>query len=198
MGIISGIIVILRLLSKLVTTSTFGLDDLFVVTTLVVGIPSTVIVIRGLIPNGIGTDVWTIPFDKIYSFAFYFYLIEVIYFALIALLKLSFLFFYLRIFPGTRIRQLIWGTIILNTIYGIVFIFIGIFQCVPISYYWTNWDKEHQGKCVSINALAWSNAAISIALDIWMIALPISQVVTLNLHWKRKVGVALMFGVGTL
>ena len=30
------------------------------------------------------------------------------------------LFFYLRVFPGTSIRQLIWGTIILDILYGII------------------------------------------------------------------------------
>jgi hypothetical protein len=46
--------------------------------------------------------------------------------------------------------------------------------------------------------LGWANAATSIALDIWMIGLPMSQVLKLNLHWKKKVGVGMMFSVGTL
>jgi hypothetical protein len=49
-----------------------------------------------------------------------------------------------------------------------------------------------------VNGLAWSNAAISIVLDGWMLALPISQLFGLQLHWKKKIGVAMMFVVGTL
>jgi hypothetical protein len=49
-----------------------------------------------------------------------------------------------------------------------------------------------------VNALGWSNAAISIVLDAWMLGLPMSQVVKLKLHWKKKIGVAMMFVVGTL
>lgn len=46
--------------------------------------------------------------------------------------------------------------------------------------------------------MAFANAGISIALDAWMLALALSQIIPINLHWKKKVGVALMFGVGTL
>lgn len=180
------------------TGSTIGLDDYFIGITLMSGIPNSVLAVVGLVYHGIGKDVWTIPFDEIYTFAYYLYVMEIVYFALVALLKLSLLFFYLRIFPGTRLRQLIWGTIILNSVYGVVFVFVGIFQCRPIAHYWKHWDGEDRGTCINVNALAWSNAAISIALDVWMLALPMSQIVKLNLHWKKKVGVGLMFGVGTL
>lgn len=180
------------------TRSTFGLDDYSIGVTLLVGIPNSILASVGLIQNGLGQDIWKVPFDTIYKFAYALYVMEVIYFALVALLKMSLLFFYLRIFPASRLRQLIWGTIIFNAIFGIVFVFVGIFQCKPISHYWRHWDGEDKGTCVNVNALAWANAAISIALDVWMIALPMSQVVKLNLHWKKKVGVGMMFGVGTL
>jgi hypothetical protein len=31
-----------------------------------------------------------------------------------------------------------------------------------------------------------------------MLAIPLAQLKTLNLHWKKKIGVGLMFCVGTL
>jgi hypothetical protein len=46
--------------------------------------------------------------------------------------------------------------------------------------------------------LVWANAASSIVLDLWMLVLPLSQLRVLQLHWKKKVGVALMFSVGVL
>jgi hypothetical protein len=154
--------------------------------------------VRATIPNGLGKDIWTVPFNQITAFVHAFYAMEVLYFLQVALLKLSLLFFYLRVFPGPKIRRLIWCTIICDILFGLVFIITGIFQCRPISYYWNSWDGEHEGKCVDINALAWANAGISIMLDAWMLGLPMSQVIYLNLHWKKKVGVALMFIVGTL
>lgn len=196
-GSISGGVIIFRLVSKYISNAEFGLDDYFVVITLVSGIPSSILTVRATIPNGLGKDIWTVPFNQITAFVHAFYAMEVLYFLQVALLKLSLLFFYLRVFPGPKIRRFIWGTIIFDILFGLVFILTGIFQCRPISYYWNSWDGEHEGKCVDINALAWANAGISILLDAWMLGLPMSQVIYLNLHWKKKVGVALMFIVGT-
>lgn len=39
---------------------------------------------------------------------------------------------------------------------------------------------------------------MSIALDVWMLAIPLWQLRGLKLHWKKKIGVAAMFIVGTL
>lgn len=188
----------LRSCSKFLIHSEFGLDDYFIAITLAVGIPSSVLTVHGLTSNGLGRDIWTVTFEQITDFIRVFYVIEILYFAEVALLKLSLLFFYLRIFPGAKIRKLIWGTIAFDILFGVVFVFVGIFQCQPINFYWENWDGEHVGKCFDVNAIGWANAVISILLDGWMLALPISQVVRLNLHWKKKVSVAMMFTVGTL
>ncbi len=197
-GTISGAIVVLRFFSRFVTNVELGLDDYFIGITLATGIPSTVITVHGSISNGLGRDIWTLTPQQITGFIHTFYAMEILYFAQVALLKLSLLFFYLRIFPGTKVRQLLWATIIFDVLFGVVFVFIAIFQCQPISYYWTSWDGEHKGTCLNINGLGWSNAAISILLDAWMLGLPLSQLVSLQLHWKKKIQVALMFIVGTL
>jgi hypothetical protein len=123
---------------------------------------------------------------------------EVLYFSQVATIKLSLLCFYLRIFPKKNIKRIILGTIGVDVLYGIIFVFLGIFQCSPVSFFWTKWDEAHQGKCFHNNAMAWANACISIILDFWMLALPISQIIGLQLHWKKKLGVAMMFTVGTL
>jgi hypothetical protein len=123
---------------------------------------------------------------------------EILYFLQVPMLKLTLLAFYLRIFPGVEIRRLLWGTGALCIMYCVAFVFAAIFQCTPVDYYWNQWWGRHEGRCVDINALGWSNAAVSIALDFWMLAIPLSQLRHLSLHWKKKVGVALMFCVGTL
>ncbi len=51
---------------------------------------------------------------------------------------------------------------------------------------------------MNVDLLAWINAAVSIAVDIWMLAIPMSQLWGLQLPWKKKTGVAMMFGLGVL
>ncbi|WZH50398.1 CFEM domain-containing protein [Fusarium acuminatum] len=192
--------------------SDFGLDDLFTVLSFCCCVPSVAMTIQGTASHGLGRDIWTLDFDGITAFGFFFYLVGVFYFPLVSLLKMAVLFFYLRIFLGLA-HKLLWGTIIFNAVYGIIFTFLGVFQCTPISYFWTKWDGEHEGTwyiklprtplsssdifSLNINAITWANAAISIALDIWMLAIPLGCLRSLKLHWKKKIGVAAMFIVGT-
>jgi len=129
--------------------------------------PSIVLTIHGIISNGLGRDIWTLTPTKITNFLHVFFGVEALYFAQVAELKLSLLFFYLRIFPGVKVRRLIWGTIIFDLCFGSIFVLLTIFQCKPIDYYWHSWDGEHVGTCLNTNALGWSNAAISITLDGW-------------------------------
>ncbi|KAF6809471.1 CFEM domain-containing protein [Colletotrichum musicola] len=199
MGCLSGVFVVLRLVHKVFATmGDLGMDDWFILITLGSGIPGTVINTHGFATNGLGKDIWTVPFDKITNFGYWFFVMEPMYFAQVTLLKMSLLFFYMRIFSHNKLcKKLIWGTIAFNAVFGVTFIFVAIFQCQPISFYWTKWDLEHTGTCLDINGIAWANAGISIVLDFWMLALPLSQVKGLNLHWKKKIGVAMMFVVGT-
>jgi len=195
-GVTSGVAVVLRFYSRWTSAQEFWYDDYSIVAVMVLGIPSSVMNVQGLTYNGLGLDIWRVGFRQITDFIHVFFAMELLYFSQIGAVKLSILFFYLRLFPGPNIRKWIWGTIIFNTIFTLLFILIGLFQCAPIRFYWKRWDNEHKGKCMDINALGWANAGISIALDIWMLALPMTQLVNLNLHWKKKLSVAAMFGVG--
>jgi hypothetical protein len=96
-----------------------------------------------------------------------------------------------------EVQRLLWGTVAFTLIWGIVYVIVAIFQCKPISYFWTHWDGMHEGSCLNINAITSSNAAISIVLDLWSLGIPLWQLRRLQLHWKKKVGVGLMFAVGT-
>jgi len=199
LGVVTAVCALLRIFYKAIfSVGELGWDDYSVLAALIAGVPSVVIIDRGIVPNGLGKDVWTVPFDNITNFVRYLYALEVLYFLQIALLKLTLLFFFLRIFPKPLIRRLLWATVAFNVLWGFAFVVTAIFQCQPISFYWTSWDKERPGKCVNINALAWTNAIVSIVMDIWMLALPLYEVFQLQLTWRKKVSVAMMFFVGTL
>lgn len=198
LGVISICIVALRLGFKLLTTHELMSDD-YVVCFLILVITASVLVTHyGTTPNGVGRDIWTLTPTMITNFLYFFYVMAILYFAEVMLVKLCLLLFYLRIFPGKLVRRLLWATVVFDVLFGVIFLLVAIFQCSPISFFWQSWDGEQQGTCLNMNAIAWSNAGISIALDLWMLAIPLSQLRTLRLHWKKKIGVALMFCVGTV
>lgn len=201
LGIVTGLFVLQRFGFKLVSRLDLHLDDWFTLLTTVVGVPATVINRYGLAPNGIGRDIWTLTDEQVTNFGRFFYVMEIIYFAQVALLKLALLFFYIRIFSSTAVtvRVLLWATTACTAAYGLAFVLAATFQCSPISYFWDRWDAPPgSGRCASINAIAWSNAGISIALDVWMLAIPISQLKKLRLSWRKKAGASIMFCTGAL
>lgn len=194
---IIGFSVLQRIASKLYWKLGLGIDDYIIfLTTLLLTAPSLVINVHGLVANGMGRDIWTLPFDRITRFGSFFQAMAVLYFSQITMIKLTMLFFLLRVFPTPGVRRVLYGTIAFNAVFGLVFVLVAIFQCLPVGYLAVRWDGEHEGKCLNIHAITSSNAAISIAVDAWMLAIPLSQLRSLNLDWRRKVGVALMFCVG--
>lgn len=115
-----------------------------------------------------------------------------------ALVQLSFLAFYLRIFPSKGFRRLVFCLIGLSIGFGISNTFTMIFQCTPVSYFWNGWSGEYQGYCVDINAYAWYKAAMQIVIDLTIIALPIWPLWHVSLNIKKKVQLLLMFCTGFL
>ncbi|KAG8412792.1 hypothetical protein J3458_013227 [Metarhizium acridum] len=201
LGTIAVLFVVVRLIFKQFFAANMGLaaDDKVILVTLAIRISCIVINVKGLAAHGLGKDTWTLPSHELTSFAEYLYIMEVLYLAELSLIKLSLSLFYVRIFPGTTIRRLLWATVIINLLYGTTFVITAIFQCTPIAYFWTQYDEERAtARCININAFGWANAAISVALDMWMISMPLSQIPKLRLHWTKKFGVSIMFFLGAL
>ncbi|KAH6687836.1 putative PTH11-type G-protein coupled receptor protein [Plectosphaerella plurivora] len=194
---LTTVIVFARLIYKYLSPLRLGLDDLFAFLAYLAVLPSFAINLAGLIPAGIGRDIWTLTPSQIDAFGFWFYIVEPLYFIQMGLVKMAILFFFLRIFETSGLEPLLWATVAFNAANTIAFLFPGIFQCTPISYYWYRWQGTYEGTCININAVAWANAIISIVLDLWMLGLPLSKIQSLNLHWWKKMAAGLMFCVGT-
>lgn len=57
--------------------------------------------------------------------------------------RIAFTLFYLRIFTSPGARRVIYFTLAVNVSLAIAFIFVLLFSCTPVSYYWTKWDGFH-------------------------------------------------------
>lgn len=129
-----------------------------------------------------------------------FYVDETLYLALLTATKISILLFYLRIFPNTRFYIAAYTTIGLVLATGVAFILAQILQCLPIRY---NWDRlqddpylEANHKCADVLLLVESAAIASIVLDGLVLVLPLPVLARLQVDWRRKQAILLMFGVG--
>ncbi|KAJ4393561.1 hypothetical protein N0V93_002773 [Gnomoniopsis smithogilvyi] len=202
--VITGVIIslqtvffVLRMLCRAVRIAPWGWDD----TTIVVAFIFTTsfAAASGIESHyGMGRNVWTVPPDDIDQFLKVFFAFEAIYAFVLGVIKISICFLYLRIFPGHRFRVVVWATQVFNIALVFAFIVADVLQCRPLSYFWQGWDGEHEGYCLNLTAFVYSHAALNIALDVWMLALPASQIWQLNMNMKKKVGVIAMFGFGVL
>lgn len=159
---------------------------------------------------GLGKDIWFIPFDDITELLHVclpptlatnltrqlYFTVECLYVASIALTKISMLLLYLRLFPGDQLRLAVKMVLAFTTAWGIAILFANVFACSPISYFWTQWDGEHKGECVNNDQLLWAHALINIVLDAVIIALPMPTLFKLNMNWRKKAGVIVMFAIG--
>ena len=127
------------------------------------------------------------------------------YLLTIGLTKASILLFYLRLFgtPGTRpgLRKLLYTTQILVTVWLIASIIPGIHRCRPIDDMWNPLifsGPDVRKHCIDENAYYVSTSVFNVALDFWILVLPLSIVWTLQLSRRRKIGLIAIFLLGVL
>ncbi|KAK0380109.1 CFEM domain-containing protein [Colletotrichum limetticola] len=182
--IITAVFVLARMLSKFLRLSTWGPDDF----TLILGY------------LGIGRDIWTLSYDEITRFMQVFFAFEVIYTLSISALKASILFFYIRVFSmvSRTFSLVLWLTQTFNFLFCLAFTVANLNQCRPFSNAWEAWDGRHPGYCINVYAMFIAHAAINIALDVWMLGLPVTQVLWLNLRKRQKVEIVVMFSLGVV
>ncbi|KAL0944584.1 CFEM domain-containing protein [Colletotrichum truncatum] len=173
---------------------------------------------------GIGRDVWSLTAEEITRFMQVrppsqpriindspiidgllnsykvFFAFEIIYTLGVGALKASILFFYIRVFKfvSNTLTAVLWSTQAFNIINCIAFTIANLNQCKPFSYAWEGWDGQHVGYCVNTAAILIAHAAINIAMDLWMLALPITQILWLNLRKRQKLEIFCMFGLGII
>lgn len=60
------------------------------------------------------------------------------------------------------------------------------------------WDQSIDSKCININILSYASGAISVVLDLIILGLPIPALLGLHMNTRKKIGLVLMFSVGTM
>ena len=128
-----------------------------------------------------------------------------LYLLTISLTKASILLFYLRLFgtPGTRpvLRKLLYTTQVLVVVWLIASIIPGIFRCHPIDDMWNPLifsGPDVRDHCIDENAYYVSTSVFNVALDFWILVLPLSIVWRLQLSRGRKAGLIAIFLLGVL
>lgn len=135
------------------------------------------------------------------------YALQIIYTIMIHITKLSILNFYLQFFPFTvfpRMRTAIYATMAFTVAMCLSFSMAVTFQCTPVDSYWNKFNENISPAematwtCIDLSAYGYAGSALQIALDLWLMALPMPELLRLSLPIRKKLAVCFMFAVGSL
>lgn len=111
-------------------------------------------------------------------------------------IRMSVLFFYLRVFSYPTFRKLVYAMMGLTTACTISFIAGSLMRCRPLEY---NWNKSLPGgHCGDVRMFIYFNAASSVILDLMIWALPIPILLGLGFNKRKKYALYFVFSVGLL
>ncbi|KAI0812128.1 hypothetical protein GGR55DRAFT_640494 [Xylaria sp. FL0064] len=126
----------------------------------------------------------------------YFSIASWVYLILTACVKLTFLFFYRRVFTTRTIRRyFIDSAIVFITLLNLALLIATVFECTPVQ---REWNPLIPGHCFNPVILPYFSGISSSATDIYVLVLPITLLWGLNMNMQRKLRLTAIFSLGIL
>lgn len=121
---------------------------------------------------------------------------ELIYIALVTLLKCVFLLFYARVFsPTVKMKWLTRFGMSSCVIFYTAVLIRSIFVCNPIRKIWI---PREPGSCLNVVILPYATGFFNLASDLYILILPMPFLWNLKMKMNRKLRIMAIFGVGIL
>lgn len=121
-----------------------GLDDCFILAAMAGLGANTGVMVYGALANGLGKDIMTLTPEQMTKTLMHLYSYVILYLATTALIKLSIVAFYLRIFPSRKTKIVFKATIVFVSLWGTAYALVAAFHCSPVQGFWTLWDGLHE------------------------------------------------------
>ncbi|KAH8844263.1 hypothetical protein MCOR02_009051 [Pyricularia oryzae] len=182
-----------RVYTRLVILRTFGPDDYAAVLSLFFTFACG-LVIGMMVRHGSGKHVWTLQPSDIEAYLIEFYLSIVFYNASIMATKAAFLLQYYRVLAVNRgMKRIYLGFLILIAAWCFGFVLVAIFQCSPISDFWSSAPTRN---CLP-NMPYWKVQGVShIITDILVFTLPLPALYQLHINGTQKLVLMGIFSLG--
>ncbi|KAI9686303.1 MAG: hypothetical protein M1820_010659 [Bogoriella megaspora] len=194
---ITCITIVLRLLARKMKRLQLGPDDYLIILGAIFTIATAVLFVPA-VHNGAGRHLLTLEPNQIVSYFKIIYAAWQVYGLALTFIKLSVLFFYLRIFGtssnrGFRIRIIIVGALAIGWLFAANA--VAAFQCDPIKKYWL---VLIPGKCLNPLRCVVAMHSINLGLDIIILALPVAEIWRTQMSTWKKFLVGGIFMLGGL
>ncbi|WAO86599.1 Hypothetical protein NCS54_00387900 [Fusarium falciforme] len=194
--VLSFLFIAQRLYVKFFLTGGVQVDDVLLIFSYVLAV-ATIALCLHMFATGVGgVHAWEISVTQFNAYLMDVYLAAFIYILCGSLSKLALLIFYLRLSPQRWFRIATWSTIVFISGYTVGIFFACIFSCKPIA---MSWDVTiTDGVCINRPSLYIATAVANIISDVILFFLPIPMVIKLQIPPRQKIGLVIIFGIGSL
>lgn len=192
---ISFISVALRVWVRARIIKAFGWDDFFMVLALLFHVMFATCAIGG-IHYGTGRHMSELSDENILKAMRYWWFCYVAYCWAMIMIKVSIGLFLLRITIHKIQRWIVFIVMGLTVLTGLVFFFVTLLQCTPISFFWDKFSQT--GSCVNVDiiiALTFLYSVVSVICDFAFAILPVFLVWDLNMSFNTRLVLAPILGM---
>ncbi|CAN8106073.1 unnamed protein product [Discula destructiva] len=186
---------IMRVWSMLVRSTRLGYDD--------VSITIAFILLLCFVPilclidyYGFYANVYTGTVHNLDKSSICFFVFKVFYALAMGWTKIAIVFLYFRILEGRKSRFILWATQAAILLVMCSFIIALGNACKPIWAYWAFSFDVANATCLDLWDWGGYYTGLNLALDIWMIVVPVYTISKLKMDKKAKMGVIAMFCLG--
>lgn len=120
---------------------------------------------------------------------------QIVYNPAVVAIKSSILLLYRRLFPGRRLKIILWcvGGFVVS--YSIAQSLVEVFQCSPVN---ALWNPQVKGKCIDLDDELLVSSALNVSTDVLILVIPLPILWRLQISMERKVQLIGIFLLGGL
>ncbi|KAI0404065.1 hypothetical protein F4802DRAFT_263231 [Xylaria palmicola] len=196
--IVSVLTFSLRIYTRVVLVKAWGLDDWFMLFATIFFILYVSSSVTG-VHYGTGRHYSDLSDENIEQAMMFWWFCYVWYCLAMIASKISIGVFLIRLTISRLHHYIIYVVMTLTVASGIVFFFVTLFQCHPVSFFW---DKDIEGgTCIGgdiIAALTYLYSALSVICDFTFAILPIFLVFSLQIDKRTKIALIPILSIGTV
>ncbi|KAK0656407.1 hypothetical protein B0T16DRAFT_320223 [Cercophora newfieldiana] len=196
--IVNWLFYTLRMLVKVVLIKSVTLDDWLMSSAILIFTAHGTITLWGIVEASIEGAVDYVRGENVALHSWF--LCELLYPLLSALIRSSIAVFLLRIARDKLHRAVIYGCIAVTWALSAVYFFILLFQCWPVSHFYEQ-VLGQDGTCMNQNVVPTATLAhsiISALIDIVLALLPVAVLWNVRLNKRTKTGIAALLSLGVL
>ncbi|PPJ50472.1 hypothetical protein CBER1_06767 [Cercospora berteroae] len=185
-----------RIYTKAFLAHLFGIDDVFLLLSWAMSMIVQIIIVWMKTNGLMGMHIWDTSIQDLKTIVRITTVCSILYLAVMAFAKFSILIFHRRLSPQRWWRYAVDGTIATIVAFTVSQMLLLTFACISLNRVWDPTITE--GHCINRGNVYMATAGTNAATEIFMLFLPMPILLKLQIPTIQKVGLVLIFSVGSV